>query len=490
MTSLASIIILLQTALSLLGAAQANPSLPQSVRDNAVYTAQQAIAQATAAIAQTSGTSASCVNLTSNLSLGSSDATSGGQVTQLQHFLGLNPATGYFGPVTEKALQTWQASHGIVSSGSAATTGFGAVGLRTRGALACKPATPVPPPTGRGGSNGGSGGGSGGDRGGGGGSAPSHPVGDRMVFDQGDLNKVGKTVDEVAQQLAKYDVVQLTNGFSMYPANGTYGHAAPGDRYGLNSVNGQGLANAYTDANGRHIDDLMARIRQLNPNVKIYVYVAATVDNPWGAWTDVQQGQNYNCPGGVCTDFIHMVDKWRSLEDASKGVIIDGFFVDMVNEFYTSVSTWANDASYIHALTNAVGQPYKIMANTLTTEPTYFYANGGSTLVASSKRPILFTAAPLHSGDSVLLEGFYLVNGTKMSQTQLDAIYADVAQIATSGVTWDAIVSQYKDTLGWTCAEQDWYDAYYLSQQHGRRWITYGEANLGATTGVLSCFHW
>ena len=50
MTSLVSITLLLQAALSLLALVQANPSLPQSTRDSAVLVAQNAIAQATSQI--------------------------------------------------------------------------------------------------------------------------------------------------------------------------------------------------------------------------------------------------------------------------------------------------------------------------------------------------------------------------------------------------------------------------------------------------------
>jgi hypothetical protein len=49
--SLASAVVLLQTALSLLTLANANPSLPQSMRDNATAVAQQAISEAHAALA-------------------------------------------------------------------------------------------------------------------------------------------------------------------------------------------------------------------------------------------------------------------------------------------------------------------------------------------------------------------------------------------------------------------------------------------------------
>ena len=80
----------------------------------------------------------SCPQLTRALSFGSR----GPDVVQLQQYLispGLlsaDSATGYFGPLTEAAVQQWQSSHGVVSSGSAETTGYGAVGPRTRAALA------------------------------------------------------------------------------------------------------------------------------------------------------------------------------------------------------------------------------------------------------------------------------------------------------------------------------------------------------------------
>ena len=41
-----------------------------------------------------------------------------------------------FGKLTEAAVQQWQSSHGLVSSGTAATTGYGAVGPKTRAAIA------------------------------------------------------------------------------------------------------------------------------------------------------------------------------------------------------------------------------------------------------------------------------------------------------------------------------------------------------------------
>ena len=65
----------------------------------------------------------------------------GDDVTALQRFLisqGLlySSATGYFGLLTQAAVQSFQAQHGIVSSGKPATTGYGVVGPKTRALLA------------------------------------------------------------------------------------------------------------------------------------------------------------------------------------------------------------------------------------------------------------------------------------------------------------------------------------------------------------------
>lgn|GEM_PF-2359151 len=60
----------------------------------------------------------------------------GPAVISLQQFLfsqytNFPTPTGYFGPTTETAVKQWQKEHGIVSSGSPATTGWGSVGPKT-----------------------------------------------------------------------------------------------------------------------------------------------------------------------------------------------------------------------------------------------------------------------------------------------------------------------------------------------------------------------
>ena len=72
---------------------------------------------------------------------------SGADVSLLQQLLAQDSTvypealvTGYFGTLTERAVQRWQAQQGIVSSGSPATTGYGLIGPRTRAAMSaiCK----------------------------------------------------------------------------------------------------------------------------------------------------------------------------------------------------------------------------------------------------------------------------------------------------------------------------------------------------------------
>ena len=79
-----------------------------------------------------------CLQLGRSLGLGAQ----GADVQQIQEFLKekgfftFPTATGYYGPVTQEAIEAFQASQGIVSNGSPETTGFGLVGPRTQAALA------------------------------------------------------------------------------------------------------------------------------------------------------------------------------------------------------------------------------------------------------------------------------------------------------------------------------------------------------------------
>lgn len=86
-----------------------------------------------------------CVAVARTLSLGSR----GDDVSALQRFLARDASvyadgsvTGFYGPLTEAAVKAFQAKHGIASSGSPETTGFGAVGPRTRERIRSSTCTP------------------------------------------------------------------------------------------------------------------------------------------------------------------------------------------------------------------------------------------------------------------------------------------------------------------------------------------------------------
>ena len=81
-----------------------------------------------------------CPNLTRSLSRG----ISGNDVLRLQTFLARDPSiypeavlSGYFGPLTERAVQRWQVKFGVISSGP----GYGIAGPRTAAAIALQCAT-------------------------------------------------------------------------------------------------------------------------------------------------------------------------------------------------------------------------------------------------------------------------------------------------------------------------------------------------------------
>ncbi|MBM3261733.1 hypothetical protein FJY93_04985, partial [Candidatus Kaiserbacteria bacterium] len=86
--------------------------------------------------------SAPVAGICPTLSRALSHGMSGSDVSSLQQFLAQDPSvypdrlvTGYYGSLTQAAVQRWQAKNGIVSSGTPSSTGFGVVGPRTRAAM-------------------------------------------------------------------------------------------------------------------------------------------------------------------------------------------------------------------------------------------------------------------------------------------------------------------------------------------------------------------
>jgi peptidoglycan hydrolase-like protein with peptidoglycan-binding domain len=85
-----------------------------------------------------------------NLYPGQTDVQTGGNVTKLQNFLKserlLDEAlpNGFYGKATQQAVEKFQSSNELVSSGTPASTGFGSFGPRTRKLLSVKCVPPRP----------------------------------------------------------------------------------------------------------------------------------------------------------------------------------------------------------------------------------------------------------------------------------------------------------------------------------------------------------
>ncbi len=86
--------------------------------------------------------SSNCVDLSQDLTLGATDSSTNGAVSQLQSFLEsqgyftYQGPKGYYGFITAQAVGQYQMAHGLVSS--SADSAYGIVGSQTRASMGCK----------------------------------------------------------------------------------------------------------------------------------------------------------------------------------------------------------------------------------------------------------------------------------------------------------------------------------------------------------------
>jgi hypothetical protein len=136
-----------------------------------------------------------------------------------------------------------------------------------------------------------------------------------------------------------------------------------------------------------------------------------------------ERQQLFNCPGGVCRDFVEWIRAWRDLEGKyGAQSALDGFFLDLANEFYVSDATLTNEATYVHSLNNQVGQRYRIMANII-----YMNEPGTSVFLLPNSPvravdSVTFAAQRLYPNDILLKEGFYVIAGTLAPPAAFDAL--------------------------------------------------------------------
>lgn len=333
---------------------------------------------------------------------------------------------------------------------------------------------------------------------------------------QGAYQRIAADADELVCRLARFKAIYLTHAFALLNEQSAFvpqdgagcaPRRAAGNRFDVTDPylilkNGRARAydvdaaldGAYFDPYGRGLFYVISKLRHLHgDDIQIYGYVGATVDNPQGTWSNLIPAQNYLCPGGVCTDFMAYVNKWRSLERTWANAWIDGFFIDMVNEFYVHKSTYAGQAAFVRGLRSEVtGRAYKLAVNTLETGTSLFYpgGNAAAAVVSSSKRPIPWAADELRAGDSIVIEGFVYKAGHAVADLEQTA---QELRALPAGVRWSAVTTETTFIPPFFVAEYDAYRESLASSLYAglggltldQAYASY-EANLSRLTAVNS----
>jgi hypothetical protein len=274
---------------------------------------------------------------------------------------------------------------------------------------------------------------------------------DQIFFYQGDLRNLGTTVDEIAEVIKPFDYVVLTNVFEV-----KYVGAAAKTPYGaVEAKNGTCAAGGFKDANGNTGAELLRALRAKNPAVQIFGYVPATADVGNFTVAGVSNGCTVNermklfdCPGGVCTDFIQWIRAWRELEAkygaASK---LDGYFLDLANEQYVSDATLTNEMSFMHSLKSQGNQSYRVMANMIAKNDTgdlIFNFVGAPVRLVDS---VNFVARRMLPNDIILKEGFRLLAGKSVLGRDFDELRSRLIAAHTQYQTKWAVIASEKGNL-------------------------------------------
>lgn len=303
---------------------------------------------------------------------------------------------------------------------------------------------------------------------------------DQLFLYQGSLANLGATPEDVAKVMRPFDVIVLTNVLPVRHA----GPGAPALPGRVEAERGFCMSDGLPD--GWSGTELLRQIRVQNPNAKIYGYVPSTADletsTGVGCTSNLIPDQNYACRGGVCSDFVRWIDAWRSLERAptkngDPGAFLDGIYVDLLEEFYVSASTWSNQAAYVHATTNALAQPYGILGNITVYNRAgegFFYENGRGPVRTRALSSVGFAASQMRQGDAIYREGFLLVAGTYEDGHTLEMMNELVDTYRTRGIRWAVSASE----LGSTYVPGTHVSFAFWKEQN---WISPGSCYVGPT---------
>ena len=259
-------------------------------------------------------------------------------------------------------------------------------------------------------------------------------TGDQLFIFQGNYDSLG-TVDEIAQLAALHDYVILTHGFNLNSSN---------------FVNGSCL-----DVNYSKMPELLVKLRQLNPGVKIFAYVSATADHPNGCWP-VPSILMSECPNSDCIDFETWTNLWLDLERTINGIFIDGIFIDLVHPSLIGEAVRDSVFSYVRS------KGKLIMAN-----------------ACSDTLGLKFAAASpfITPDDYVAIEGYYVIAGHPNTQTEsMNRI------LSTMNLHWVALASEPLNAAI-TCNSDNMMNAYALFKANGGSAFAYQSADVGTLTG-------
>jgi hypothetical protein len=258
-------------------------------------------------------------------------------------------------------------------------------------------------------------------------------------------------LEQVAQRIAAHKYWSLTHGFSLN--DGVFPKPC-----GCNDL-GQPA-----------VPELISRVKEINPGIKIFAYVSGTADAPsgcgYGAGNEysenkwVKNGINGDLDKGL-RNFRFWADKWDAFDH------IDGFMIDLVASQWISESI--RDRIYMYCRHKGKS----IMANS--TWP--------------SKENVAFAAEGLISGDFVLCEGFRYALGYDTLAGSNDAM-AEMNRRRYTGVKLAALCTMpWSTTPGQTVNPADWPNANAVSlmQNFGAEddLYQYDRGNLGINTFAI-----
>jgi len=269
----------------------------------------------------------------------------------------------------------------------------------------------------------------------------SGTIGDQLFIFQGAYDALG-TLDEIAQLAARHDVVVFTHGFYLDGSTWVHGNCL--------------------DVDYSKMPDLLVKVREKNPRVKIFVYVSATADHPNGCWPQPSV-QMSECPNGNCADFKTWTNLWLNLEHDHNGIIIDGIFVDLVHP--ALIGTAVRDSVFSYVKSRGKLLMANVLSDTL-----------GLKFAASS--PFL------QPEDFLLIEGYCVLAGNPNVQTG-----AMNLQLQNMNIHWAALASEwYNSAL--TCNSDNMKNAYAMFRQYGGSAFAYQSADLGTQSGTwVYCPH-